>query len=141
MSRVAPRFACSSASTLAEVVVEAMASLRPAPFAARQRAGPERALPAHQQLGVDARLGLVQRGHDGEQPLALGRGHAQRADVVAQALLAAGDLEQARVQRRAPVPPQRELDERGVERLAVRFLGIGERAVEVEDQGGEHRAP
>ena len=57
-----------------------------------------------------------------------------RRPPVAQALLAAGDVEQAPVRAHVPVPAQAGLGERAVERDAVSVaLGLGERAVDVED--------
>jgi hypothetical protein len=56
--------------------------------------------------------------------------------VVTDALLAAGDGEQFAVQRLVPVPVQAVLGEGGVESGAMAVaLGVGQRAVDVEDQG------
>ena len=91
------------------------------------------------ELGVDARSS---RGAARARWRAAGRapraGPRRVSKIVREALLAAGDAQQLRVLRRGSSPRRRrELEERGVERLAVRFLGVGERAVDVEDQCGE----
>ena len=61
-------------------------------------------------------------------------------DVVLHALLAAGNFEQPAVERRIPVPWQASCVERLVEGAAMHLLGLGERAVHVEDQGVERHA-
>ena len=62
-------------------------------------------------------------------------GPAPRLDEVADALLAARDLEQAGVERAVPRPGEPGLGEGLVERPAVRLLGLGEGAVDIEDEG------
>ena len=55
-----------------------------------------------------------------------------------EALLAAHHGEQLGVERRVPVPGQAELPEGAVERLPMQVLGLGQRAVDVEDQRPQH---
>ena len=68
----------------------------------------------------------------------LGAG-ANGVDEVADALLAARDLEQAGVERAIPRPGEAGLGEGLVERPAVRLLGLREGAVDVEDEGFRRR--
>src|SRR5206468_9429425 len=92
-------------------------------------------------LCVERRLLAMDRRHQLAQPRTFGERHRERTDVVVDALFATGDREQLAIERLGPFPFQIEAQERVVERLAVRFLGVGERSVDVEDQGLEpHRA-
>jgi hypothetical protein len=57
----------------------------------------------------------------------------------ADALLAAGHLQQFAVERLVPVPGQAGLGKGGVEGRAMAVaLGIGQRAIDIEDQGLQH---
>jgi hypothetical protein len=55
--------------------------------------------------------------------------------VVLDALLAARDAEQFGVERLVPVPVHAQFGERLVERGTVRVLGVGQRAIDIENQG------
>ena len=92
---------------------------------------PQRHLAGRDQAGVALRLAGVQAGDGGRvQP---GDG-AKGVNEVADALLAARDLEQAGVERAVPRPGETGLGEGLVERPAVRLLGLREGAVDVEDR-------
>jgi hypothetical protein len=65
-------------------------------------------------------------------------GRVHHVPVMGDAFLAAGDLQQPGVQRFIPVPVQAGLREGLVECGAVGALGIGQGAVDVEDQGLQH---
>src|ERR1700690_3687407 len=76
----------------------------------------------------------------------LHRGHFLRRHVTAHVppvmrytLLPTGDLEQARVKRLVPVPVQAHLGKGLIKRRAMDALGVGERAIDVEDQGAQGR--
>src|SRR4030067_214091 len=81
----------------------------------------------------------IKPGAGGAPGVARRRPPPGHADVMTQPFLAAGNRQQPGIERRAPVPPQPELDERSVERLAVGFLGVSERAVEIKNECFQHQ--
>src|SRR4051812_30972221 len=106
-----------------------------------RHAGAQWTASVRDQLRVERRLLAMDQWRELAQPRALSQRHCERTDVVVDALLAAGDLEQLAIDGPGPFPFQMEAQERIVERLAVRLLGVGERSIDVEDQGIEiHRA-
>lgn len=84
------------------------------------------------EMGIVARLAGV----EGVEQAGRRRSTLRQPPVVLQSLLAAGDIEQARVQRAVPVPAEAGVLEGHIECLAVGFLGVGQGTVDVEDQGG-----
>ena len=105
----------------------------------RQRTQPvDPAVP--DQLVVELSLGTVDPARQLAQPRLFAETDRQRTDEVPDPLFAARDLEQVAIQGLCPLPLEFIANERIVERLAVRFLGVGERAIYVEDQSLEtHR--
>ena len=86
------------------------------------------------QLVVEAGLLAMDRRHQAGQALLFRGAHPEARNIVREALGAARNPEQRHVFRLAPVPAQVHGEEGGVERLAVHFLGVRDRAVDVEDQ-------
>src|ERR1700733_6295196 len=74
-----------------------------------------------------------------QEPTALRCGHPLLAEEAGDALLAAGDLQKVGVQGRSPAPVDATGEESFVESLAVQLLRVGERAVDVKDQGVERQ--
>jgi hypothetical protein len=64
---------------------------------------------------------------------------AHLTPVMHDALLPPGDLQQPRVERFVPMPVEATLGKGVVERGAMGALGLGERAVDVKDQGAQGR--
>src|SRR5262249_2660406 len=76
-------------------------------------------------------------GNEAQQPPSFGSRQLLPAEVLGNALLAAGDLQEFGIQGRPPAPIDTAGKEGLIERLAVQFLSIGKRAVDVEYQGVE----
>ena len=127
--------------TFSGVVVVAIASRRPAARASTQQAldaGPHRDAAACGERGVVPGLGLVQLGHQFVEVVRLSIVRPIVVDIVFHPLLAAGDGEQLAVQGDVPVPVEAGVLEGLIEGGPVAVaLGVGKRAVNVEEQGVE----
>jgi hypothetical protein len=70
-----------------------------------------------------------------------GRADMHGLDIMAQPLLAAGHQQEIAVKRAVPLPIQSCFAEGGVEGMAMRLLGVRERAVDIEDEAAQRHHP
>ena len=101
-------------------------------------AGTKREVPVLDQFLVYARLGTMNHRYALAQRTTFDRGELQRLDVMPDAFLAAGHFKQFFILFASPVPIKRHFHERGVKRLTMQLLGIGERAIDIEYQCAQH---